>query len=757
MLPISRAAWAVRSALICAALALAPAARATPDSNDSVPAPGAHEGYRPRIGLVLSGGGARGAAHIGVLRALEELRIPIDAISGTSMGAVVGGLYAAGVPAAEIEKIMTSIDWQDAFRDRPSRGDLSFRRKQDDTDFPVRLPLGVKGGRVLLPKGLIQGQKLQQMLRAAMLPVAHVERFDDLPIPFRALATDLETGEAVILDHGDLTVALRASMSMPGVFAPVEIDNRLLVDGGIANNLPIEEARALGADVLIVSDVSFPLQLRDELNSPLEISNQMLAIMVRRETTRQRALLGARDVIIEAPLGNASSFDFSRMAGAIAIGEQATVSQTYQLRALALSPDAYAESVAQRRPRDAAPAAIDFVRADERSHRHAKMIESTLEPFVGKPLDIAALEQKITEIYGLDLFETLDYELVHEGDQDGLLVRARRKSWGPNYVRFALNLQDDFEGNTSFNAAARFIVTELNALGAEWLTDLQVGEHPLLRSEFWQPLNYNATSRYFIAPQMAFEIRNVPLIEGETRIAEFRVRKAEFGLAFGRELGTWGEVRAGLRRGEGRSRVRIGDPTLPEQEFDTGEFFARFAYDKLDNVNFPRDGAQFTLQWDAARQGLGDDQSSDVLSMDWLIAETFGRRDTLVFWTSAGSTVSEAATPEIEDFFTLGGFLSLSGIPPESIAGPHFGIARLLYYRQVGREGPGFLDVATYAGLSLEIGNVWQERADASFDSTIEAGSVFLGLDTLIGPLYLAAGVDNGGETAFYLFLGRPF
>ena len=746
---------AAKSTLVWMLLAGIPPALAAADSNESVPAPGAHDGYRPRIGLVLSGGGARGAAHVGVLKALEEMHIPIDAISGTSMGAVVGGLYAAGMSPDDIEKLMTSIDWEDAFRDRPAREDLSFRRKQDDVDFPVRLPLGIKGGKVLLPRGLIQGQKLQQMLRTATMPVAHVESFDDLPIPFRALATDLESGEGVILDHGDLTAALRASMSIPGVFAPVEIDGRLLVDGGIANNLPIEEVRALGADVIIVSDVSFPLQLRGELNSPIDISNQMLAIMVRREATRQRALLGGRDVIIEPPLGDASSFDFSSVRSAIAIGERGTTDRAAQLNALSLEPAAYAESVAQRKPRENVPSTIDFVRADERSHRHAKMLENTLQPFVGQPLDVAALEQKITELYGLDLFETLDYELVRDGDQEGLLLHARRKSWGPNYVRFALNLQDDFEGNTSFNAAARFIVTELNALGAEWLTDVQVGEHPLIRSEFWQPLTY--PPRYFVAPQVGFEIRNVPLIVDQTRIAEFRVRNTEVGLAFGRELGTWGELRAGLRRGEGQSRVRIGDPTLPETDFETGEFFARFVYDELDNVNFPRHGAQFTLQWDAAREGLGDDQTSDILSMDWLIARTFGRRDTVVFWTSAGSTVSEADTPAIEDFFTLGGFLSLSGIAPESIAGPHFGIGRLLYYRQIGREGPGFLNVATYAGVSLEVGNVWQERKDASLDSTLRDASIFLGLDTLIGPLYLAAGVDNGGETAFYLFLGRPF
>ncbi len=710
---------------------------------------------RPRIGLVLSGGGARGTAHIGVLKVLEEMQVPIDAIAGTSMGAVVGGLYASGVSADDIEKIMTSIDWQDAFRDRPSRADLSFRRKQDDQDFPVRLPLGVKGGKFLLPKGLLQGQKLHQMLRAQTASVSHVERFDDLPIPFRAVATDIETGATVVIDHGDLSTALRASMSAPAVFAPVEIDGRLLVDGGIADNVPIEEARAMGADILIVSDVSFPLQSRDQLTSPLEVSNQMIAILIRRETLRQRQLLTARDIVIEAPLVGTSSYNFSKVPSLIAGGEQAARDVAPRLEALALSLSRYAESVVQRQAREEIPDTIDFVRADPGSRRYAKTIEATMDEFVGKPLDAAAVEHKVSELYGLDLFETVDYRVVREGEHNGLEFRARRKSWGPNYIRFGLELQDDFEGNNSFNAGARFIVTELNALGGEWLTDLQVGENPLIHTEYWQPLDYSA--RYFVSPQVLFQIRNVPLLDRQTRIAEYRVREALYGLDVGRQLGNWGEFRVGLRRGAGKARVRVGDPGLPESDFDTGGFFARFAVDELDNLNFPRHGQVFTLEWDAAREGLGDDQSADALSLDFLAAESFGRH-TVAFWVSAGSTVSsDASTPAIEDFFTLGGFLSLSGLAPESIAGPHFGIARLLYYRQIGREGPGFLNVPTYAGASLEFGNVWQERADASTSTALKDASVFLGLDTLIGPLYLAAGVDNGGETAFYLFLGRPF
>src|SRR5450755_3799292 len=269
------------------------------------------DAVRPRVCLVLSGGGARGMAHIGVLKVLEELKVPIDCIAGTSMGAVVGGLYASGMSAHDIDTTMRSVDWQEAFRDAPPRRDLAFRRKQDDRNFLVRLPLGLKHGKILLPKSLIQGQKLQETLRQLTLPFSNSTDFDLLPTPFRAVATDLITGNAVLMDKGDLAIALRASISAPGVFAPVESHDTLLVDGGLAENLPINVARAMHADILIVSDVSYPLQPRAGLDSAISISNQMLAILVRKDSDRQRATLGSSDILVEPVLGPASSTDFS--------------------------------------------------------------------------------------------------------------------------------------------------------------------------------------------------------------------------------------------------------------------------------------------------------------------------------------------------------------------------------------------------------------------------------------------------------------
>ena len=712
----------------------------------------AAEQERPRIGLVLSGGGARGAAHVGVLKVIDEMRIPIDAIAGTSMGAVVGGLYASGMSAAEIEELIRSLNWQDAFQDRPPREELGFRRKQDNREFLVRYALGFSEEGFVLPRGLVQGQKLEVVLRNAALPVAQTQDFDRLPIPFRALATDLETGEAVVMDSGDLVTAMRASMSAPGVFAPAERNGRLLVDGGLVANLPIDVARAMGVDKLIVVDVSFPLYAREGLTSPLEVTNQAFAIMVRGRTLEQRKKLTASDVLIDPPLGQFPSVSFGRVPEALRAGESGARAVGAQLAALALDEDAYREHVASRNPRSVKSPTIEFVRADARSGEYASLVEATMSDLVGKELDKDLMRRRLSSLYALDLFESIDYTLVDETGRAGLEFDLRRKSWGPNYVRVGLNLEDDFAGNSRYNAALRIIMTEINKLGGEWLTDLQIGENPKVFTEFYQPLSL--VSRYFIAPQFDFEERSIFELSGRDRIAEYRVRSHQFGLDVGREISNWGELRLGIRRGEGRSRVLIGDPTLPTDKFERGGYFARLSYDRLDSIFFPRHGQQFEFEWRGERESIGADQDFDGFVSSWLVARSFGR-DTLVFSADAGTTVDAAPTPE--NFFSLGGFLNLSGLPPGYLSGPHYGIARLQYYRRIGRGGEGVLDLPAYAGVSLEVGNTWMTRDEVSFDNTRTDGSVYFGLDTPLGPVYLAMGFDEEGDKAFYLFLGRTF
>jgi NTE family protein len=722
--------------------------------------PPRQQGTRPRIGLVLSGGGARGAAHIGVLKVLEENHVPVDAIAGTSMGAVVGGLYASGLSAADIERIMTSVDWQDAFRDRPARTDLNFRRKLEDQNFLVKFPLGLKGRRFRLPRGLVQGQKLTQILRGLTLPVAQIQSFDDLAIPFRAIATDIVTGDRVVLDHGDLATAMRASLSAPGVFAPVDSEGRLLVDGGLSSNLPIDVARAMGVDVLIVVDCGFPLLERGKLESVATVSNQMLAILIRHNTTEQRKTLTDRDVVIDPALGDFSSLDFTEHARAMKIGEQAARGAVQRLAALGVSAEEFQRIADARTAKRTNLPQIQFLRVEPGSERYAGAIDALFSDQIGQTVDADKLGKRVGELYGQGNLEIFDYRLVQndpppgEPPDYGLSLSTRRNSWGPNYLRFGLQLQNDFEGNSSFNAAARGTLAEITKYGGEWVWDVQVGETPRVATEIYLPVGYR--SRWFVEPHVEFQIRTLPLTNADEHIvAEYRVRTTDYGLDLGRELGNWGEIRAGAGRSLGDAHVRVGDPLLPPSEFNAHVLFGEFRYDTLDDVNFPRHGSSFQLGWQGERDGSGDANSADLMSFDQLYSHSWGR-NTAILWTSAGTRL-DSDVDVVRSFFTLGGFLNMSGIPPDGLVGPHFAIARGIYYRQIGKSGEGFLNVPVYLGASIEEGNVWSARRDISFSGARTNGSLFLGLDTILGPVYFATGFDEGGGSAYYLFLGRTF
>ena len=746
--------WPMRLTALCLA-GLLLAGEAGAESPVAIP-PAPEISAPVRIGLVLSGGGARGMAHVGVLKVLDDLHLHVDAIAGTSMGAVVGGLYASGMSGRAIEELLSSSDWQDAFRERVPREELSFRRKEEDRDFLVNFPLGIRGRQLLIPTGLVQEQKLTQLLRRATLRAASITLFDNLSTRFRAVATDLETGDPVVMDSGDLATALRASMSAPGVFAPVERDGRLLVDGGLVENLPIDVVRSMHVDVLIVVDAGFPLQTRDHLDSLTSISNQALAILVRRDVERQRTTLTSKDLVLRPELGVRSSYDFSAVASAVLAGEIAALTARPQLAALvtaaksaAVPPPGVVEPVLA----SAAPVTVQFIATESGSDRYERLLQTTFADQLGKPLDPGLIAQRLAVLYGSGNFEVLDYHLQHSSQgTDGLVFSAKRNSWGPNYLRAGLSLQDDFEGNSTFNAAGRVSFTELNALGAEALLDLQVGASPRVAAEWYQPLSVRRS--YFIAPRLQAEAHDVPQLQAGKIIGEYRVRSFEYGLDVGREFGNWGQLRGGVLDSRGSTYVRLGDFSVPEASFHTPAAFLRFSYDRLDSADFPHQGQALTLSVRDEFSGNGA-EGSDLATIDWRSAWTRGK-DTFLAWLSGGSTVGGSNT-NVREYFPLGGFLSLSGLSARSLAGPNYAIARAIFQHSVGNGGEGILDVPAYVGASLELGNVWEQRRDISLDSARRDASLFFGADTYIGPVYLAVGYDQAGTTGFYLFLGHNF
>ena len=559
----------------------------------------------------------------------------------------------------------------------------------------------------------------------------------------------------MVLADGDLTTAMRASMSVPGVFAPVEYHGRMLVDGGLSDYLPIDVARAMGVDVLIVVDAGNPLQPRKNLTSLPGITNQMLAILLRRNIERELATLAPRDIVVNPQLGDFSSYDFAdtlqdrqcgRERGA---GDGASTRHARRLHGrLCSSTSRVARRCAGRRHRSSSCGSMP------ESAPYRGPIEDLFDPFIGHDSIPRPLDRQMQQLYGRGYLEMLDYRVVQDAAGDsGLDFTARRNSWGPNYLRFGVLLQDDFRGDTTFNAAGRLDITELNSLGAESVWDAQVGSAPMLSTELYLPLSN--VERYFIAPHTLIEAHDVPQIEGGRDVGEYHVGSFDYGLDLGRELSNWGEVRFGVINVEGNAHVSVGTFNVPASNFHVNEFFGRLGYDQLDSPSFPHAGQALTIQASVEGKDGGGAPVTDLLSLDWRGAHSWAK-NTVVLWLSAGSTLGGSQT-NVRTYTPLGGFLNLSGLPANSLAGPQYAMGRLIYTHKVGNGGQGILDVPAYLGGSIEVGNVWDTHSAVSVESLHRDASVFFGADTPAGPAYLAVGYDETGTVTAYLFLGRSF
>ncbi|MFJ2360726.1 hypothetical protein C3E98_005455 [Pseudomonas sp. MWU13-2625] len=711
----------------------------------------ATEAPRPKVGLVLSGGAARGLAHIGVLKALEEQGIKIDAIAGTSMGAVVGGLYASGYKIDELEKLALNIDWQQALSDAPPREDVPFRRKQDDRDFLVKQKLSFRDdGSLGLPLGVIQGQNLALLLESLLAHTSDTRDFDKLPIPFRAVATDIASGEKVVFRKGHLPQVIRASMSIPAVFAPVELDGRLLVDGGMTDNIPLDVAREMGVDVAIVVDIGTPLRNRKQLTTVVDVLNQSITLMTRRNSEEQLAALKPTDVLIQPALAAFGVTDFGKAQEMIDAGYRATRILDARLAQLKPHESQDAELNAARAPGQRTPI-ITAIRVENDSKVGDEVIRYYIRQPIGEPLDLGRLHSDMGTLYGLDYFEQVQYRVVHKGQDHTLVISARGKRSGTDYLRVGLNLSDDMRGDSAFNLGASYRINGINRLGAEWLTRAQIGDKQELYTEFYQPLDVG--SRYFVAPYAAFEAQNVDSVLDNDPIAQYRVERYGFGLNFGRQIGNNGEIRFGVGEAWGKADVRIGDQDLPSENFTEGFYSLKYSFDSLDNVYFPHEGKDVSLTLMQFEPGLGSDTRYRQWEFKLDKAMSHGP-DTLILGGRYGRTLDDANV--VTSSFLLGGARQLSGFREDSISGQNVSLMRAVYYRRLTPRAYLPLDFPLYAGASLERGRAWNN--DNEFDSGyINAASVFIGFDTPLGPLNFTYGLNDANEQAVYLNLGQTF
>ena len=711
----------------------------------------ASETTRPKVGLVLSGGAARGLAHIGVLKALEEQGIKIDAIAGTSMGAVVGGLYASGYKIDELEKLALTIDWQQALSDAPPRKDVPFRRKQDDRDFLVKQKLSFRDdGSLGLPLGVIQGQNLALLLESLLAHTSDTRDFDKLPIPFRAVTTDIANGEKVVFRKGHLPQVIRASMSIPAVFAPVELDGRLLVDGGMTDNIPLDVAREMGVDVAIVVDIGTPLRNRKQLVTVVDVLNQSITLMTRRNSEEQLATLHPDDVLIQPPLASFGSTDFGRGQEMIDAGYRATQALNVRLARLKPVQSQDAELNAARAPGQRKPI-ITAIKVENDSKVGDDVIRYYIRQHIGEPLDLGRLQTDMGTLYGLDYFEQVQYRVVHKGTDHTLVISARGKRTGTDYLRVGLSLSDDMRGDSAFNLGASYRMNGINRLGAEWLTRAQIGDKQELYSEFYQPLDVG--SRYFVAPYASFAAQNVDSVLDNDPIAQYRVERYGFGLNVGRQIGNSGEVRFGVGEAWGKADVRIGDQDLPSENFNEGFYALKYSFDSLDNVYYPHEGEDIGLTLVQFEPSLG----SDTRYRQWefkLDKAMSSGPDTLILGGRYGRTLDDANV--VTSSFLLGGARQLSGFREDAISGQNVSLMRAVYYRRLTPRSYLPLDFPLYAGASLERGRAWNN--DNEFDSGyINAASVFIGFDTPLGPLNFSYGLNDADEQAVYLNLGQTF
>jgi NTE family protein len=703
---------------------------------------------RPRVGLVLGGGGARGGAHVGVLRVLEEMRIPIDAIVGTSMGAIVGGLYAAGTSAEQIERQLATIEWSTILDAKPPRREIEYRRKQDDPHLLVKFELGFQGGRFRFPTGVIAAHRPNLLLKLLTLPAAAVTDFNALRVPFRAVATDIGTGQMVVLDHGDLPSAILASMSIPAVFPPVLMEGRYLVDGGVVRNLPIDVVRDMGVDIVIAVDVGTMLSRAEDLSSAVDVYAQTLTIFTRGNADAQLRDIRSGDVLISPDLGTISSTDFHLIARAIDAGRDAANSIRARLAPLSL-PQAAWDSLSRARETVAQPVVLDFVRVENTSRVSSRVIEGRLTLQAGDTLEPTKMADAIDRVYGLGLFDRVDFSIVQENGQQGLVVRPAEKPWGPNYIRFGLGLTDEPDGNSTFELRTQLTMTGIGSRGADFRTEARAGEIRGLEIEYYQPLGWQGT--WFIAPAFEAVQSLADVFESRVRIGQYDAERLHAVLSFGRQLGRFGEFRLGAERRWIVAEPEIGEPGLPRYDVGHSLFSAQLAIDRIDDVYFPRRGQLASVRFERGRASDGVPAFSKLHAH---ALNVFSRGPHTVLTGAELGTAFGSPLPLYEEF-QLGGFLRLSGLRRRHVAGRYLGLGRFIYMNRIGDAVGLSFAGGLRAGGSLEIGNAWNDVPAFAADQFRFGISAFVGLETLLGPFYAASAIADRGRRAWYLFLGQ--
>ncbi len=705
---------------------------------------------RPTVGLALGGGGAKGFAHVGVLRALEEMRVPIDYVSGTSMGAIIGGLYAAGMSPDDIEDMLVSADWWDLLEDGTPRRDLEYRRKIDYGRYFMNLEWGWNDWTLSTPSAFSSGQKLNNLLQAKTVHVAGNKHFDELKIPFRAVATDIKTGQPVVLEKGSLGQAMRASMAVPGAFSPVVIDGHRLVDGGVVMNLPTEVTRGMGADIVIAVNVTdaASAMATQRLDSAVALLVQSYLIMTQDHEKRAMA---AADIALVPDTSAVSAAAFHEGYRLFDEGAKVVEAEAERMGAYSIPEEEYKLWRDRQRARGpligqlSAVTVAENQRVDERSIRHR------IRSRPGDAFDMPEMNRDLRRIYGMGDFERVIFTLSGEAAGPELTYHTGEKPWGPGYLRPGARLETDFENHTSWALLLNYTRTRVNRLGAEWRNDLVIGEESRLHTELYQPLDYG--SRFFVAGQALYQRDLQDLYEGDDPIVELVVTRVWGSLDAGIQFGRYGAMRIGFGGGDIRVREDIGTTDLPDDEDVVVGVPAQIVIDRLDDPWFPRHGLLLRANGMVVRESLGSDRDYEWVGGDYLQAFSVGKH-TVTLGAAGGSSLGSDLPFYAQ--FTLGGVDSFSGLSVDQLRGSYMASGRLGYRYEILRLPPG-MGQGVYLTSWGDAGNVWAERDDVSADDLIYGGSIGLGVNAITGPIMLAYGRTDEGSDRVYFSMGARF
>jgi len=702
---------------------------------------------RQKIGLVLEGGGALGLAHIGVLQWLYQHHVPVDLVAGTSMGGLVGGFYATGRSPDEIQQLIQNVDWDQALSGQLPFRDLSYRRKEDAVEFPTRIEFGLRHG-VQLPAGFNAGQEVSFILDRVTLAYSEVKSFNDLPTPFACVATELNTGREHVFHDGSLSLALRATMSLPGIFTPVRSGNNLYADGGLLNNLPVDVAKNMGAQLTIAVYLQADSFNAQQPLNTFSVLGQSLSVMIAANELKSMQMA---DVLVTVPLQKYDALDYDKAAEIIHLGYEAAEGKSAILSKLAVDDSAWTQYVEQREGRTRQSPVPQFIAVTGTSPHLESRIQRRLSPDVGKPVDNVNLEQQFTRIAGTGRFASLSYGLTEKDGKPGLLVSVLEKSYSPPIVRPLIILDGTNYNQVLFSAGARITFLDWGSFGSELRNDVVAGSIYRLSSEYYHP--FTPSTHFFIAPQVALDTEKFYFYFDNHIDSQYRKRQFGGALDVGYTFGAHAEARVGYQSAYQRYSPVIGDTVIyPVQSGRIGVSRFHYNLNLTDDPVLPMRGMSATYRgewWDA---NTGTKKPFPLTELRTRFLFPLNTKSSAYLTASGGSTLGFENTGIPP--FSLGGGVQLSAFGENELITNQYYLFQTGYIRTLAKLPP-FLGDTISLLTTYEAGKTFFLPDEPSVPMD---GVVGIVIKTAVGPFEIAGAAGNGKDHRKVFFqLGRLF